>query len=376
MRRLLALVLCGLAAPAMSGVLPEDRMDIMYHMYDGEGITIDGPSLLVRKQVGKSFSVVGNYYVDHVTSASVDVVTSASEYTEERKQWSVGVDYLRGSTTVSTNYVTSNENDYNANTYGISIKHDMLGQLTTIALSYAFGDDTIGRVNDDAFSRELKRQQYSISLTQILTRNLIASVNYETVTDEGFINNPYRRVRFLNPDEPLGYEWEAELYPRTRTSNALGFRAKYFLPYRAALEGEYRYFSDTWDMEGHTASIGYTQPWRNWTFFFKYRVHDQQGASFFSDLFERSEQTNFRGRDKELSDMSTQTFQVKASYEFLNDPAGWGGWLKRGAVTASYDMLLADYEEFRDLRVTAPVGNEPFFELQANVIQFFVSFWY
>ena len=351
-------------------------MDILYHLYDGEGITIDGPSILVRKQVGKSVSVVGNYYVDMVTSASVDVVTSASPYTEERKQWSLGLDYLRGNTTVSTNYVTSNESDYNANTWGISIKHDMLGQLTTLALSYAYGDDTVGRAGDDVFSRELKRQQYGLSLTQILTKNLIASVNYETVTDEGFINNPYRRVRFIDPTEPLGYAWEPELYPNTRTSNAIGFRAKYFLPFRAALEGEYRYFTDTWDMEGHTASVSYTQPWNRWTFNLKYRVHQQTGASFFNDLFERSEQTNFRGRDKELSDMSTQTLRVKASYEFLNDPAGWGGWLKRGAVTGSIDMFFADYEEFRDLRGSDPVGGEPFFQLDANVIQFFISFWY
>ena len=39
---------------AVAGVLPEDRADILYHLYDGGGVEIDGPSLLVRKQVGKS----------------------------------------------------------------------------------------------------------------------------------------------------------------------------------------------------------------------------------------------------------------------------------------------------------------------------------
>jgi hypothetical protein len=66
-----------------AGVLPEDRADVLYHLYDGGGVEIDGPSVLVRKQVGKSTSLVANYYVDMISSASIDVITTASPYTEE-----------------------------------------------------------------------------------------------------------------------------------------------------------------------------------------------------------------------------------------------------------------------------------------------------
>ena len=38
----------------------------------------DGPSVLVRKQLGTDFSAYANYYVDSVTSASIDVVTTAT----------------------------------------------------------------------------------------------------------------------------------------------------------------------------------------------------------------------------------------------------------------------------------------------------------
>ena len=64
-------------------------------------------------QFGPSFSAVANYYVDFVSSASIDVVTTASPYTEERTQWSVGMDYLRGNTMMSLNYVEfSVESDF------------------------------------------------------------------------------------------------------------------------------------------------------------------------------------------------------------------------------------------------------------------------
>jgi len=370
---LLAIALVALAPLASAGVLPDDRADLLYHRYEGGGVLIDGPSLLMRKKVAKNVSVVGNYYVDMVSSASIDVVTTASPYTEERKQWSLGADYLRGNTTLSTSYTNSTENDFDAETYSFSVSQDMFGDLTTLSLSYAYGDDIVGRVDDETFARDAKRQQYSVGLTQILTRNLITSLNFQTITDEGFLNNPYRSVRYADASNPIGYSYEPELYPRTRTSNALGLRARYFLPYRAALEAEYRYFIDTWDIESHTGSLTYVHPWRDWTFEGKLRYHTQTGAHFFRDIFSRSEATNFRGRDKELSPLSSVAFKLQVTYEFLND--GWR-FVDRGSVTFSLDHLMFEYDEFRDLRGSAPVGDEPLFTMDANVIQFFVSFWY
>jgi len=373
---LLAVLLLG-HATANAGVLPEDRADILYHLYDGGGVEIDGPSVLVRKKAGKNLSIVGNYYVDMVSSASIDVVTTASPYSEERKQWSLSADYLRGDTTMSVGYTSSTESDYDASTYNFSVSQDMFGALTTLTLSYALGDDTVGKSGDPTFEKYLDKQIYGLGLTQIFTKNLIATLNFETMTDEGYLNNPYRSVRYFNTSDILGrgYSFEEELYPNTRTSNSLGLRARYFLPYRAAVEGEYRFFTDTWDIESHTASITYVHPWRDFTFESKFRYHDQTGAHFYRDLFPASEATNFRGRDKELSPLTSYTFRLKASYAFLNGNESWG-FIKKGSVTASIDMLSVDYHDFSDLTALAPIGEEPLYSLDANIIQLYFSFWY
>jgi len=72
LRRLsLGAILLTMFGSALAGVLPDDRTDILYHLYDGGGVKIDGPSILVRKKAGKSLSFVGNYYVDMVSSASI-----------------------------------------------------------------------------------------------------------------------------------------------------------------------------------------------------------------------------------------------------------------------------------------------------------------
>ena len=372
-RILTVAVLLGLGQAAHAGVLPDDRSDVLYHQYVGGGVEIDGPSILVRKSLGKSVSVAANYYVDMVSSASIDVITTASPYTEERTQYSLSADYLRGNTMMSMGFTSSTESDFDASTYNLSIAQDMFGDLTTLTLSYAYGDDTVRRSDDPNFFRDNTRQHYGVGVTQILTRNLISALNFEVITDEGFLNNPYRSVRYLDPTNPIGYSFEAELYPRTRTSTAVGVRAKYYLPYRAALEAQYRFFTDTWDIQGHTASIAYTHPWRDFIFTAKYRWHDQTGAHFFRDVFSRSEATNFRGRDKELSPLTSQTLKFSAAYEFFSNGLGF---LDKGTVNFSYDHLMVDYNEFRDISTGAVLGSEPLYQLDANVFQLFVSFWY
>ena len=368
-----SILLVATAGPAIGDVLPDDRADILYHLYDGGGVTIKGPSILVRKKAGKSVSFVANYYVDMISSASIDVVTTASPYTEEREQLSIGMDYLRGNTTMSISVTNSEESDFTSDSYSFSVSQGMFGDLTTLTLAYSLGNDEVRRSDDDTFVREADRQFYSVGLTQIITRNLIMGLNVETITDEGFLNNPYRTVRYVDSSNPIGYSYEAELYPNTRTSTAVGIRARYYLPYRAAIQGEYRFFTDTWGILSHTGAISYTHPWGAWTFTGKYRHYTQDQADFYSDLFPRSEATNFRGRDKELSKFVSQNFRLQASYAFVQD--GWG-FVDKGTVNLVYDQLLIDYDNFRDLTTGALVGEEPTYRLDAGVYQIFVSFWF
>lgn len=365
-----------LAQQAVAGVLPEDRADVLYHSYSGDNVTINGPSLLMRKQFLKNWSASANYYVDSVSSASIDVVTTASPYTEERTQTSVGVDYLRGKWLMSMGYTKSEENDFLANSLNFTISQDLFGDLTTISLGYTLGWDEVGKRNDPDFLREVDRQHYRLGLSQVLTKNMIFGMSVETITDEGYLNNPYRSVRYLDPSDGRGYSYEAELYPNTRTSNAVAGRLKYYLPYRAAVHGEYRFFSDTWGVVAHTGEIGYTHPLDSgWIIEVRGRVYEQTAADFYSDLFPRLQAQNFLARDKELSTFASSSVRVGLTYEFARD--GWR-FLEKGSVSLFYDRMQFDYDDFRDLRDDsgAAPGEEKLFGLSADVLQVFLSVWF
>ena len=163
----LAALSCAVVlAPAHAGVLPEDRADVLYHRYDGGGVTIHGPSVLVRKKMAEKYALSANYYMDMVTSASIDVeVSGASEYKEERDQYSLGFDYLRSKTTYSLNYTDSKENDYEAATTTFGISQDLFGDLTTISMGFSKGSDTVRKRDtvtdriDPNFEEQIGRAQ-------------------------------------------------------------------------------------------------------------------------------------------------------------------------------------------------------------------------
>lgn len=357
-----------------AAVLPEERADVLFHSYDGGGVTVDGPSILVRKSIGQSVSVKANYYVDSISSASVDVISNASPYTEERTETSLGVDYLYNKTLMNLSYTKSDESDYLAETSSFSISHDMFGDLTTVTLGYSVGNDDISNNTDETFLRSAKRQNFRFGLTQVLTKNSLLGVNLETITDEGFLSSPYRPYRF---SDGTTFGKAPEKYPNTRTSNALSFRLKYFLPYRAALSGEYRYFHDTWGISANNVEIGYTHPLKaNWILDVHYRYYTQKAADFYSDLFSREGELNFLARDKELSTFQDHTIGISVSYEFK--PSSWQ-FIDTGTLNFSLDHIRFNYDDFRDETAaggTLAPGEEPFYSFTANVIMAYLSIWY
>ena len=391
----LAVVMLCVQYAASAAVLPEDRADVLYHRYDGGGVTIHGPSVLVRKKMAEKYSISANYYMDMVTSASIDVETSgASEYKEERTQYNVSFDYLRGKTTYNINFTSSEENDYEAETFTFGISQDLFGDLTTISMGFSKGADVVMRTTSDptsgrrivdpGFAEDIDRWSYRVGVSQILTKSMIATLGLEVITDEGYLNNPYRSYRFVQPGDTRLFALATELYPRTRTSNAVALNAKYFLPYRAALQGGYRFFTDTWGIKANTFNVGYTHPLGTspWLFEISYRFYDQGKADFYDDLFDRADQQNFMARDKELSTFTSQTLRIGATYELARN--GWG-FIKKASANVYYDRIEFDYEDYRDARYSLldsadpnfrPAGSEPFYTFGANVFQVFFSAWF
>ena len=386
--RLVALAALSLICVAGAAVLPDDRADIFWSQYKGGGMDITGESVLVRKKFSEQFALEGNYFIDKVSGASIDVLSQASVIKDERKQKSLAAEYIHDKTQYNLAYTNSTECDNISNTTHFSLSQDMFGDLTTVTLGFTDSRNKVGENNGTAFKPVINwlghatSRSYEGGVSQILTKNLIAGTTLEVITDQGLLSNPYRSIRYSDPTVPLGYSLASQVYPNTHTSTAVETRAKYYLPWRAAASVSYRYFSDTWGVRANTIELDYTHPIANkWIFEGRVRHYSQNSATFYSDLFPFANSQNFEARDQNLAASTNNTFDGKVTWAFAPD-----GFLIFKRATVSFDVtrIQFKYNDFRNIKYynDTPAGgnyrpgDEPLYFFNATILQVFGSFFF
>lgn len=336
--RVLLLPACLVAVTLSAATLPEDRLEALYHSYDGGGVEVTGPALFARKNLAWGLSASAEYYVDTISSASIDVVTSASPYDEERTEYTVGLDWLYGDSLIGVGYSNSDEDDYTSETYSLYVSQEVFAGMSTITMGYSHGDDVVERVDTD-FQDRVDRDTFGLGLTQVLTPSILGTLNYQAVLEEGYLNNPYRSARILGAQIP-------ERYPRTRTSQAVGFELLKSWDRKTSIRGGYQFFTDTWEIKANTFEIGasyYID--KEWLIDVGYRYYTQDAASFYSDNFDR--EYNYMARDKELSSFDSHTVGGRLTWNVQRElPLG----VHRANLTLGYDYMMFSYDDFTDIR--------------------------
>lgn len=369
---ILVLFICLLFSNSTyAAVLEKDRADVLYHSYDGGGMKIDGPAILLRKKASESVALSAYYYVDTISSASVDVMSTASPYSEERIEGQLGIEYLHEKTMMAMSVRQSDEDDYLAKSVNFNISQDTFGDLTNLSLGIAFSDNKITRNGDDLFAEESQQYRIRAGISQILTKDLIIALNVESVADEGYLNNPYRTVRYIDTSVPAGVGYQSEIYPDTRNSFSTKLSASYYLPYRAAVFLQYRYFSDSWQIDANDIELSYRHPFgKTVELEFKVRYYEQSQASFYSDLFPYQDAQNFLARDKELSDFDDITLGVGVTY-LIPKQFAISDWHSEASI--QWDYITFNYNNFKDPTAEAAVGEEPLYGFSTHVIRAFFS---
>jgi Protein of unknown function (DUF3570) len=344
----------GGAGTARAIPLPEDSAEGMYHLYKGGGVTASGPALLVRKSLADRVSLSAQYYVDSVSNASIDVVTTASPYKEKRTEYGFSADYAVRDSMITLSTTSSKEPDYTADAASLDVSQETFGGMTTVNLGFTRSLDRVGKRGDAAFFDYAKHWHYRLGVTQILTPQWLMSVNLEAISDDGFLGNAYRAARVFGATVP-------ERHPRTRTSRALKFRVIGDLGSRDAVRAEYRYFWDTWAIKAHTVEGGYSRYFGdNWLGDAFVRVYSQNKALFYSD--NATEQTTFVSRNRQLSTFNSYSLGTKVAYTLKRVPGQY-----EIKANAAYEMVRFKFKDFTDLRSGSQYG------FTANVLQLFVS---
>ncbi|MDP1693254.1 MAG: DUF3570 domain-containing protein [Burkholderiaceae bacterium] len=355
----LAGLLGGVFAPsaARAATLPEDRAEALVHIYNGGGTTASGPAVLVRKSLYDKVSLTGSLYIDAVSNASIDVVTTASPYKERRNDYGLALDYAVRDSLITLAVGASKEPDYSTRSLSLDIAQETFGGMTTVNLGFTRAADEVGKIGEPGFFDQAKHWQYRVGVTQILTPKWLASVNLEAVSDTGFLGNTYRVARVFGAAVP-------ERHPRTRSSRAVKFRAIGDMGSRDSVRAEYRYFWDTWDIKAHTFEAGYSR-YLGGSFLADgfIRYYTQSAALFYSD--NAQSETTYVSRNRQLADFDNFVIGGKLTFDWKKQPGLYD--LK---ANAGIELFNLNYKNFTDIR------NGSAYSLRAVVLQLYLTATY
>jgi hypothetical protein len=310
----------------------------LYVRTDTNATTVWAPRQRLAARIADTAGLEATVSIDAWTSASVDIVTSATRnlttgaphvVEEIRKEVTGGAYYELGIATLSGGYRYSAENDYWSHGGVGNLALDLAEKNTTLVFS-AFGSaDQVGRSGDPYWRAPQSSIGGRASLTQVLDTKSLMQVTWESTHVAGYQASPYRFVaiggngtcRGTSPSQPTPL-CIPEYVPDARWRSAAVLRARRALGTKVSIGLEYRFYFDDWGLLSHTLSpdiqVLVTE---HGTLSFSYRYYTQDEADFYRPRYLTSPPLGYATRDRELSALYsnrlglgfTQEFQVSSA---------------------------------------------------------------
>jgi hypothetical protein len=263
------------AAPAPArGSSLDVHMSADYGQYaDTDHVIVETPSVsgAVSSPLA-GWSVEGNYLVDVVSAASVDIVSTASRrWQEVRQAGGLTGSYKPKTLGAELSASLSDEPDYVSWSGGGAVTQDLDDKNVTWLLGYSHGYDVAGRTGTpfSVFSHAINRDWFNAALTLVVNPTTLVSFVGDVVLESGDSSKPYRYIPLFAPgtDVPRGAPVDLvnelrvsarphEQLPLSRQRYALTghFAHRYHL---ATLRLDERLYADSWNMLATTTDARY-----------------------------------------------------------------------------------------------------------------------
>ena len=350
------LVLFGLAFACRRALAEHSASASVYVREDTDHTTVVSPRLHLRAQVPDEETHVDlTYSVDVWTSASVDIVASASQpVTEQRDELNLGVDRVFGDLTLGGAYRFSLEPDYESHAGNARVALDLANKAFTLAWTGGASFDRVGRAGDASFDEAATTLTTGLSLTQIIDPNTLVQLLYDLALVRGYQASAYRFVSFGNagPCRAAGALCLPESNPRARVRHAVALRARRALSTAWSAGAGYRAYLDDWGMLSHTARADLAwAPQPKATLALGYRFYTQSAADFYRAQYQLADLGTRRyTRDKELSPLTSHRVALELNWVWELAQSSSGLLTGLAAATTFYQ-----YHDFSMLSQTTAI---------------------
>lgn len=328
--------------------------DVRVDAYGDGWITVVSPHAGGRAQATERLVVEARYNVDVVSGATpvmeVDAISSATHFAEVRHQADISATgNLTPQWTLGGAYGASTEPDYLTHVLQIATTGELLSRMATLSLAYQASIETLGSVHDDALSEPAHSHTVDLSWSHVLSRRAtltgLASVEVRSCAETfGCQASPYRfvGVRGLKTLVPV-----RERHPDLRVRGAVALQYAQFLGRGFALHAGYRYYADTWAVDGHTGTLAVA--WGGLAERLLLRLEGratyQSKASFYEATYHGDAGVpEYRTADKELGETWSGGAVLQARWSFLSV-----GPFARLGVNARAGVTWYGYEDYPPL---------------------------
>ena len=217
---------------------------------------------------------------------------------------------------------------------------DQNGLPTTSYSPSAF--KTITSVSRNSFSA-------SFGLSQVLTNKLQFSLFFDVLQQQGLLSTPYHRIYFAdkanfyigqaqyisnyeNKNNAGVYKLadDIERLPDTRFKLPIGARLNYYINERFILRTYYRFYSDNWNIQSHTASIEIPVKLSDkFTVFPMYRYYIQTASKYYAPYETHLSTETFYTSDADLAAFNANQYGFGINYtDIFNKAKLWKFGLK------------------------------------------------
>jgi len=310
------------------------------------------------------WSVSGQYLVDVISAASVDVVSTASQnWREVRQEGVVEASYKPHTFGVQASGRVSDEPDYLSWSAAGAVTQDLLDKNVTWLLGYAHEHDIAGRTGTpfSVFANVLDRNAMDASLTVVLSPTTIASFIGDAIFENGDQSKPYRYIPLFSPgtDVPRGAPVDVvnslrtsvrplEQLPLSRQRYALTGRLAHRYD-RATLRLDERLYVDTWLMKATTTDARYLFDLSRRVELGPHaRLHAQTSVNFWQRAYvfgPGSQVPALRAGDRELGPLVSVTggWTIRVGLGAAASPTSWVLGFDLNATSTQFldDLYLA-----------------------------------
>lgn len=296
----LAAAFASSAAPTTAEAAPVATVDGRGAVYtDTDATTIVTSAINASVTPVPFLTAQGQYLIDVVTSASIDVVSAATPSFEDiRHEGTGGLGYHDEDRAMSGTYIYSVENDWRSHTGALAMSHDALGHQLTVSLGGSFTYNDVGRSGDANFAKRLLQGSATAGATVVASKDDLLGLTYSFFYLDGFQASPYRFVRYFDTLDDAAVS-TPETVPEQRARHALAARWNHHILAKSAVRSQLRGYVDSWGVVSGTGSVEVmfglgdfeVSPW--------VRFYGQRAATFYEGKY--TDPRRYMTADRELS---------------------------------------------------------------------------